>query len=104
MDNASLWRWYGLYCESLGDGDQAVVCYRKANSHADLARIFCHAGEWERAVRVAEQSGDRYGEKKQFIYLFLHVFMYLFSFQKKFKDENAIGTPDENVGERKGGV
>ena len=53
-----LWRWFGQYRESLGDGDQALLCYRKAGSHADVARIFCHAGEWERAVRVVDKTGD----------------------------------------------
>ena len=45
-------RWWGQYCESLGDISQALAAYEKANDYYHLVRLLCYTGETEKAKAV----------------------------------------------------
>lgn len=50
-------RWWGQYCESLGDINQALTAYEKANDYYHLVRLLCYTGETEKAKSVVSGVG-----------------------------------------------
>ncbi len=48
-DSAYLTRWWGQYCESLGDISNALNAYEKAKDYYNLVRLLCYTGETEKA-------------------------------------------------------
>ncbi|KAI1288172.1 Intraflagellar transport protein -like protein [Halotydeus destructor] len=53
-----LLKWWGQYCESLGDVSEALKAYEKAKDYYHLVRLLCYTGELEKAKSVVSSHND----------------------------------------------
>lgn len=54
-DRIKLIRWWGQYCESLGDINQALSAYEKIDDYYNLVRLLCYTGQTEQAKSILSQ-------------------------------------------------
>ena len=57
VDYRGICKWWAEYLESMGEWEQAMQCYDKAQDYYSLVRILCFNGQLDRAAEIAEESG-----------------------------------------------
>ncbi|XP_015793126.1 intraflagellar transport protein 140 homolog [Tetranychus urticae] len=63
QDRIQLCRWWGQYCESLGDSNQALESYEKAGDYYNLVRLLCYSGQTEKAKSLMADLNNTVGTK-----------------------------------------
>ena len=56
--DAKLTRWWGKYCESVGETERAMVAYEHAKDYLSLTRMYAAAGEWDAAEKIVKDADD----------------------------------------------
>ena len=57
-DDSNLYKWWGQYMESVGNIEESIKYYEKANDTLSLSRMYCFTGELEKAVQLVESSNN----------------------------------------------
>lgn len=58
MKDAELSRWWGRYCESIGDTTAALEIYQQANDTLALVRLHCRNEDFVAASLLVEETND----------------------------------------------
>jgi intraflagellar transport protein 140 len=58
-DDTTLLKWWASYLESIDRLDKAKKYYSKAKDYLSLVRIYCFQGDFQKAVDIITESGDR---------------------------------------------
>jgi intraflagellar transport protein 140 len=58
-DDIALLKWWASYLESIDRLDKAKKYYSKAKDFLSLVRIYCFQGDFQKAVDIITESGDR---------------------------------------------
>ena len=58
MKDAELSRWWGRYCESIGDTTAALEVFQQASDTLALVRLHCSLGDFVAASNLVEDSND----------------------------------------------
>lgn len=56
QDLEDLWRWWAQHCESNGNYESAIACYKRAESAVDLVRVYCFSDDFASAADAVMQA------------------------------------------------